>query len=74
MGEGISLAEALPREVMRVIDVRDQYRTLLGQPRVVVAPQIAMMTAAISEAVSAGCSGDVVRMLRAYEALKAWEQ
>lgn len=41
-----------------------------GLTSVIVEPQIAMMEAAITEAITAQGSGDVVRMLRAFHALE----
>ncbi len=68
-----SLAEALPAEIKRVEEVREQFKSLRGMRNVIVEPQIAMMTADIDRAVTASAAGDVVEMLRAYEALKGWE-
>lgn len=69
-----SLAEELPAEIKRVQVVRSYYEELRSMPDVIVGPQIAMMTAAIDEGVASLASGDVVRMLRAYEELKGWEE
>lgn len=69
-----SLAQALPDEVNRVRAVQDTYKELLGMPGVIVAPQIAMMEASIREGIEASASGDVVRMLRAFEDLKGWKE
>lgn len=68
-----SLAEALPDEIRRVIEVRREYEALRGVPNVMVEPAIAMMTASINRALRATTSGDVVEMLRAYEDLKGFE-
>jgi hypothetical protein len=68
-----TLAEALPKEVNRVREVQDQFKSLRGTPNVLVEPQIAMMEADIQEGIAAGASGDVVRMLQAHERLKVWE-
>ena len=73
MGETMTtLADVLPREIERVIEVRKHYEELRSYPNVLVEPQIAMMTAAISEALRACASGDVIAMLRSYENLKGW--
>lgn len=69
-----SLAEALPDEIKRVQVVRSHYEELRNLPNVIVGPQIAMMTADIDEGVASLASGDVVRMIRAYEALKGWSE
>jgi hypothetical protein len=69
-----SLAEVLPREIERVIAVRSRYEALRSLPNVIVEPQIAMMSIAISRAIKASAAGDVVEMLRAYEELKGWEK
>jgi hypothetical protein len=68
-----SLAVELPAEINRVREVQDQFKELRGMPNVMVEPQIAMMERDISAAIAASASGDVVAMLRAYEALKGWE-
>lgn len=72
MSDTLSLAEALPREIERVIEVRAMYEELRSLPNVIVGPQIAMMSAAITRAIQASAAGDVVEMLRAYEDLKGW--
>ncbi len=68
-----SLATALPDEIKRVRQVQDEFKSLRGEPNVIVEPQIMMMEAAIDAAVSAAASGDVIAMLAAYEDLKGWE-
>ena len=68
-----TLADALPDEIMRVLEVRDLYISLRGMPNVMVEPAIALMTADIERAVRALFSGDVVEMLRVYESLKGYE-
>ena len=67
-----SLAEELPREIARVRDIQDEFKALRSMPNVIVEPQIAMMERDIREGISTSASGDVVGMLRAYEALKGW--
>lgn len=69
-----SLADALPREIRRVRGVQDSFKELRGMRNVIVEPQIAMMESSINEGVEACASGDVVRMLRAYEDLKGWQE
>lgn len=69
-----SLATALPDEINRVRGVQDTFKALRGKPNVIVEPQIAMMECDIQAAISASAEGDVVAMLRAYEALKGWEE
>jgi hypothetical protein len=69
-----SLAEELPKEIARVRKVQDNFKELRGMPNVLVEPQIAMMERDISTAIEASASGDVATMLRAYEALKGWEE
>ncbi len=59
-----SLAQALP--------AREDFKALRGMPNVIVEPQIAMLTASIDRAIQAGCGGDVLEMLRAYEDLNGW--
>ena len=68
-----TLADALPDEIMRVLEVRDLYISLRGMPNVMAEPAIALMTADIERAVRALFSGDVVEMLRVYESLKGYE-
>lgn len=68
-----TLADALPDEIMRVLEVRDLYLSLRGMPNVMVEHVIALMAADIERAVRALFSGDVVEMLRVYESLKGYE-
>ena len=68
-----TLADALPDEIMRVLEVRDLYLSLRGMPNVMVEHVIALMAADIERAVRALFSGDVVEMLRVYESLKEYE-
>ncbi len=67
-----NLAEALPREINRVRGVQNEFRALLGMTNVIVDPQIAMIEADIQAGVKASAEGDVVAMLRAYQALEGW--
>lgn len=69
-----SLAEALPAEIERVIEVRSQYEELRRLPNVIVEPQIAMMTASINRALRASTSMDAVEMLACLEDLKGWKE
>lgn len=68
-----SLATALPDEIQRVRKLQDEFKSLRGLSNVIVEPQIAMMEGAISNAIRAASSGDVIAMMRAYEALKGFE-
>ncbi len=68
-----TLADALPREIDRVREIQDQYKSLRRMPNVIVEPQIAMMEAAIQSGVRAAAAGDVVEMIRAHEHLKTFE-
>ncbi len=68
-----SLAFELPAEINRVRRVQDEFKQLRGMPNVMVEPQIAMMERDIQAAISASASGDVIAMLRSYEALKGWQ-
>lgn len=74
MTEPSNLAEALPAEIKRVRDLQDVYKSMRGMPQVMVEPAIMMMEQAIQEGVSAAASGDVIRMLRAYNDLKGFEK
>ena len=69
----MTLAEGLPAEINRVREVQDTFKQLRGIKNVIVEPQIAMMEVDIQAGIAAGSSGDVVAMLRAYEALKDWD-
>ena len=62
-----SLGEELPKEQARVRNVLGYYREI-GPPGVFAA---AMIEADLRRADEAVMSGDVVQMIRAYEALKA---
>ncbi len=72
--ESETLADGLPREINRVRGVQDTFKALRGIPNVIVEPQIAMMEADIQAGISASASGDVVGMLRAYNALQGWTE
>lgn len=68
-----SLAEELPAAINRARQVQDQFKkikTMPGMEKVTVDPQINLLEHEIQEGVAALASGDVVRMLRAYEAVK----
>lgn len=67
-----SLAIELPNEINRVRAVQDEFKALRALPNVIVEPQIAMMEHDIQAAINASAAGDVISMLRSYEALKAW--
>jgi hypothetical protein len=71
-----NLADALPAQIARVQAKRDRwvgYAREMG-PQGAVGTQftIRIMQAEINEAVQALASGDVVRMIRAHEALKGY--
>lgn len=68
-----TLADALPREINRVRDIQDMFKSLRNFPGIIVEPQIAMMEADIQAAMSSMANGDVVEMLRAYAKLKDWK-
>lgn len=68
-----SLAEELPREINRVRGLKDQLTQLSHLPGVMVGLSVAVMERSITEAINAQGSGDVVRMLHAYEDLKGYE-
>ncbi len=68
-----SLATELPAQINRVREIQDEFKSLRGMRNVVVEPQIMMMEAAITRAINAASSGDVIAMLRAYEDLKGYE-
>ena len=67
-----SLATELPKEINRVREVQDSFKELRRMRNVIVEPQIAAMEADLQAAISASASGDVIAMLRSYEALKGW--
>ena len=67
-----TLADALPAQIKRVQEKRERW---LGygreHPNMMVGPACHMMQMEIDEGIAALASGDVVRMLRAHEALAA---
>lgn len=63
----------MPAAIKRAREVRDQMIELRGMSNVMVEPQITMMGAEIDEAVDALSSGDVVRILAAYETIKDYQ-
>ena len=68
-----TLGEALPREMARVRDeVMPAYIELRGTPGVNVEPTLYLMRNDLDAAAKAMAEGDVVAMLRAYEALKGY--
>jgi hypothetical protein len=67
-----SLGTELPSEINRVREIQDKFKALRSVPNVIVEPQIAMMERDIQSAITASAGGDVIAMLRAYEALKGW--
>lgn len=68
-----TLGEALPREMARVRDkVMPAYLALRHMPNVIVEPQLNLMRMDLNNAAKAMAEGDVVAMLRAYEALKGY--
>lgn len=72
--DGLTLGEALPREMARVRDdVLAHFIPLRGMPGVIVEPQIMMMQAELDAAAKALAEGDVVAMLRIYQSLKEYE-
>jgi hypothetical protein len=74
--EHASLGDALPAEIARVQAKRERWLGYARQagPQVAWGMEITMqfMQAEINEAVLALASGDVVRMIRAHEALKGY--
>jgi hypothetical protein len=72
MEHSTTLAESLPKEINRVRQLQDEYKSLRGLPNVIVEPQIAMMEADLRAAIEASAKGDTVAMLRAHAALTEW--
>jgi len=66
----VTLAEALPQEILRCLEVRDVYLSLPGGAGQFGAASI---LSHIMRAQAAMASGDVVEMLRAYALLKEIE-
>lgn len=68
-----TLADALPREITRVRQLQDQFKSLRGMRNVIVEPQIMLMESEIQQAIQACASGDVVEMMRCYVTLKEYD-
>jgi hypothetical protein len=68
-----TLAEELPKQINRVREIQEQFKSLRSMPNVMVEPQIAMMEASIQAGIKAAAEGDTVAMLRACEDLKGYE-
>lgn len=68
-----SLGIEMPAAIKRAREVRDQFIEMRGMPQVIVEPQIALLTHKIDRAIEATANGDVVAMLRAYEAIKDYQ-
>lgn len=64
-----TLADALPREIKRVMDQRDQYLDIPDGAGMITA---AMMRVSLQKAVDALASGDVIAMLRCHQDLKEY--
>lgn len=67
-----TLADALPKEIVRVREIQDTFKSLRGTPNVLVEPQIQMMEQDIQAATKAAAAGDTVAMLRYLEELKEY--
>ena len=68
-----SLAEALPTEINRVREVVIPiFEALRSMPNTIVEPQI-IMKYAVSMAIKACASGDIIAMLQWYEELKGMD-
>lgn len=68
-----TLAEELPKQINRVREIQEQFKSLRSMPNVMVEPQIAMMEASIQAGIKAAAEGDTMAMLRACEDLKGYE-
>ena len=68
-----SLGEEMPLAIKRAQQVRDQFIELRGMPNVMVGAQIAILSHEINAAIDAQSSGDVIAILRAYEAIKDYK-
>lgn len=68
-GTNKSLGEALPAEMARVRDEVLPAYVEIGHPGILAA---AMMRHDLDEAAKAMASGDIVKMIRAYESLKVY--
>ena len=69
-----SLAEALPKEINRVREIQDMYKSLRGMSNVIVEPQIMMMEQSLQSAIKACTEGNVIDMIKCYEDLKGYEE
>jgi hypothetical protein len=69
-----SLATELPNEINRVRMMQEEFKSLLWMPKVMVEPQIAMMERDIQAGIASASSGNLLDMLRAFEALKGWQE
>lgn len=69
----VSIGEEIPREVLRVIRVRDAYVALRVAAGVNVEPAIAAMEGAIERAIIAVSQGDVLDVIAAWEQLKGFD-
>ena len=67
-----TLVDALPREINRVREIQDQYKSMRGMLNIEVEPAIAMMEAEIQCAINASVAGDVVQMVRSLVALRGY--
>ena len=70
----MNIAEKLAREISRVTEIREHYEALRHMPNVIVAPQIAMMTATLEDAFAAARSNDPVHVIRALANLEGFTE
>lgn len=69
-----SLADELPRQIARVTAKKERWMGYQLQGMAVLGLSIALMKVEIENAVAALASGDVIAMLRSYEALKGYSE
>ncbi len=70
----MNAAEKLAREIARVAVVREHFEELRRMPNVIVAPQIAMMTASLEKAFAASGSNDATEVIEALHELEGWTE
>jgi hypothetical protein len=65
--------DALTRQIERIAAIRERYRLLMGDRRVLAAPAILLMTDALETAHRAAASGNIPDIARSLQDLEGFE-
>lgn len=70
----MNAAEGLARQIRRVAEMRERYRSLDGRPGVNVKPVLTMIDAALDQACKAAGSDDAVAVIAAGQQLEGFSE